>query len=307
MLAERPYMRGEYRGEKTSALTWLLSALAAGFLVQLFFSLISPVAGPGRIEQLAGLTPANFRATWGLSLLTHGFLHSTTFIFHALGNGLLLWYLGRELIPILGPRRLPGLLIATNVLGAFTWLALHWQRPGDLHLGATAAVSGLFVVFACFNPAHRIDFLLFFLWPVSFKMKHAAFAWLGFTLLGFVLHELPATELPFQLTIAHSAHLGGMLVGYAYFRWVHNAPWFNPEDRAEASLPRWLPVRPAPPATATPPVAPGFDLAPPSFTPAELRAEVDRILDKIGLQGLASLTPAERQLLDDARSKLPRR
>ncbi|MDP3070429.1 MAG: rhomboid family intramembrane serine protease [Opitutaceae bacterium] len=304
MLAERPYMRGEYRGEKTSALTWLLSALAAGFFVQLMVGLAW--SGTGRLENLAGLSVGSFRASWGLPLLTHGMLHSTGFIFHALGNGLLLWYLGRELMPILGPRRLTGLLVVTNVLGALIWLGLHWQRPGDMHIGITAAISGLFVVFACFNPAHRIDFLLFFLWPVSFKLKHAAFAWLGFTMLGFVLHELPATELPFQLTLAHSAHLGGMLAGYAYYRWIHNAPWFNPQDRPAAALPSWLPSRPAaaPPAQ---PAAPGFDLAPPALNAAELRVEVDRILDKISLQGIASLTPAERQLLDEARAKLPRR
>lgn len=298
-------MRGEYRGEKTSALVWLLSALAAGFLVQLAFSL-APFGGAAtRIEQLAGLSAGSFRASWGTSLLTHGMLHSTAFILHALGNGLLLWFLGRELIPILGPRRLTGLFLATNVLGGLLWLAVHWQRPGDAHVGVTAAVSALFVVFACFNPAHRIDFLLFFLWPVSLKMKHAALAWVGFAVLGFVLHELPATELPFQLTISHSAHLGGMLAGYAYFRWMHNAPWFNPEDRPAAALPRWLPVRPAP--AVAEPSTPGFDLAPPAISAADLRAEVDRILDKITLQGLASLTAAERQLLDEARAKLPRR
>ena len=39
----------------------------------------------------------------------------------------------------------------------------------------------------------------------------------------------------------------------------------------------------------------------------DIRAEVDRILDKINSHGLASLTPVERRLLDDAKDNIPRR
>ncbi len=38
-----------------------------------------------------------------------------------------------------------------------------------------------------------------------------------------------------------------------------------------------------------------------------LRAEVDRILDKINLHGFGSLTPAEKRVLDDARQHLNHR
>ena len=303
MLAERPYMRGEYHREKTSALIWLLSAIGAGFLVQLMFGAWLEGAGE-RLTGLAGLSTSSLKSSWGGTLLTHGFLHSTRFVFHALANGLLLFFLGRELIPLIGSRRFTGLFLATNIFGALGWLAIHWHRPADAHVGVTAAVSGLFIVLACFNPNQRIDFLLFFLWPVTPKLKHIALVWLGFDLIGFFLHELPATALPLDLTLSHSAHLGGMLAGFVYVRWIHHARWFNPEDRGDAARPRWLPGSTSAPAKL---VAPGFDLAPPATSPEDIRAEVDRILDKINSHGLGSLTPVERRLLDDAKDNIPRR
>lgn len=297
-------MRGEYHREKTSALTWLLSAIAAGFLLQVVFGFWLGGAGD-RLEQLAALSAPGARQSWGAVLLSHAFFHSTRFIFHAVGNGLLLYFLGRELIPLLGARRFVGLFFAANTLGALAWLAVHGDRPGDAHLGATAAICGLFVAFAGFDPGRRLDFLLFFVWPVSLKPRHVVLALLGFSLIGFFLHELPATALPFDLAIAHSAHLGGMLAGFVYFRFVHRAHWFNLQDRGEVARPRWLPSPAA--AAEAEPAAPGFDLAPPATSPEDIRAEVDRILDKINSHGLASLSPAERRLLDEARDNLPRR
>ncbi len=302
MLAERPYMRGEYHREKTSALTWLLSAIIAGFVLQISFSYWSGSAGE-RLEEIAALSVKGLGQSWGGVLLSHTFFHSTRFILHAVGNSLLLWFLGRELMPLLGARRFVGFFFGANLLGAFAWLAVHWQSPGDLHMGATAAICGLLVLFAGFNPDRRMSFLLFFLWPVSFKPKHVVLALAAFDLLGLFLHELPRTALPFDLTISHSAHLGGMLAGLIYFKFLHNARWFNPQDRGDVALPRWLPGSAAEPDLA----APGFDFAPPATSPEDLRAEIDLILDKINSHGLAALTPAERRLLDEARHNFPRR
>lgn len=296
-------MRGEYRRETTSALTWLLSALTAGFVVQLAVGFWAGLAGD-RLEAIAGLSTASVKASWGATLLSHGMLHSTRFILHGLANGLLIYFLGRELVPLLGARRFVGLFLTANLVGALGWLALHWQRPGDVHLGVTAGVCGLLVVFAAFNPQQRVDFLLFFLWPVTLKTKHIVMTWLALDLAGLFLHELPATPLPFGLSLAHSAHLGGMFAGLVYFRFIHHARWFNPLDREESAGLAWLTRRAAP--SAEPPPA-SLEQSPPALAPADLRVEVDRILDKITSQGLASLTPFERRLLDEARHNLPRR
>jgi hypothetical protein len=42
-------------------------------------------------------------------------------------------------------------------------------------------------------------------------------------------------------------------------------------------------------------------------SPGDLRAEVDRILDKINSQGFGSLSADEKRMLDDAKDLLSRR
>lgn len=108
--------------------------------------------------------------------------------------------------------------------------------------------------------------------------------------------------MPFDITMASSAHLGGMLTGLLYYRFVHNASWFNPEDRPDVELPRWIKraKKSAPLAT--------FDvnLPPPPSSREDIRAEVDRILDKINSQGFAALTAEEKRVLDEAKDVLSR-
>ena len=70
--------------------------------------------------------------------------------------------------------------------------------------------------------------------------------------------------------------------------------------RSDVELPRWL-KRTAKPAAAAP--APKADLG----TRENLRAEVDRILDKINSHGFGALTPAEKRVLDEAKEMLSRR
>jgi membrane associated rhomboid family serine protease len=296
-------MREEYQQERTSALIWLISAMIAGFVLQLVMS--SPFVRSGaRFEELFALSPGALKIGWGWTLLTHALLHSTEFIFHLLFNVLTLYFLGRELLPMLGSKRFLGLFAAATIVSGLTWSALHWRTGNETLIGATAAVEAMFIVFACFFPNQQISFLLFFLFPVTLKPKHVAYTLAGVALVGFFCYELPGNPLPFDLTIASSAHLGGMLTGYFYYRFVHDGRWFTSQDSAEVELPRWMKrvKKAAPVAPKTLPLNP----APPT-SPEEIRAEVDRILDKINSDGLTALTPAEKRILDNAKAVLSRR
>ncbi len=297
-------MREEYQRERTSALTWLISAIIAGFILQLIVG--SPlVRNAVRFEELFALSPAALRHGWGWTLLTHSFLHSTDFIVHLLFNVLALYFLGRELVPMLGTRRFLSIYAAATVVSGLAWSVVHWRHGSDTLIGATAAIEALFIVFACFFPNQQISFLLFFLFPVTLKPKHVAYALTIVGLVGFFCYELPGNPLPLEIAFASSAHLGGILTGYFYYRFVHDGRWFTSQDSAEIELPRWLKrrSRPAP--------APAKALPPPSTASAnsreDIRAEVDRILDKINSQGFAALTPEEKRALDDAKQVLSRR
>lgn len=304
MFSDRPYMRGDYQREKTSALTWLISAMIAGFLLQLVLGSHWFSGSADRLENVLSLTVAGFDKGWFWTLFTHAFLHSPTFIFHIVGNTLALYLLGRELLPILGMRRFLGLFAVATVVGGLAWMAVHWRAGSGQLIGATAAIDALFIVYACFFPNQQMPFLLFFVVPVTIKPKHIAYSLVAFDLVGFLAYEIAGARLPFDATIASSAHLGGMLTGLVYYRYIHQARWFNPEDRAEVEPPRWMKrVKKAPVADATP-----FEvnLTPPPPPPVDIRAEVDRILDKINSQGFASLTSDEKRVLDEAKQLLSR-
>jgi membrane associated rhomboid family serine protease len=303
MLSDRPYMRGDYQREKTSGLTWLLSAMIAGFVLQVILG-SSWLSGAGdRLENLFALTIPGFENAWLWTLFTHSFLHSTSFIFHIVINCLALYFLGRELSPILGTRRFLGLYFVATLVGGLAWIAAHWQFGSGQLIGATAAIDALFIVFACFFPNKQLNFLLFFVFPVTIRPKHIAAFLAVLDVFVLLVYELPGAMLPFDMQMASSAHLGGMLTGLLYYRFVHNAQWFNPEDRGDVELPRW--IKRAKKTSAAPPV---FDItaAPPPNSPQEIRAEVDRILDKINSDGFGALTAEEKRVLDEAKDLLSR-
>jgi membrane associated rhomboid family serine protease len=293
MLSDRPYLRHDYPRERTSVLTWLLCAMAGGFLMQL--ALGSAWFGSQlALENQFGLSIHGLRQGWIWTLVTHAFLHDTGFLFHAVGVGLLLYFVGGELLPLLGPRRFLGLYFGAIVAGGLAWAATHW-RLGGTHLGAMAAVDAMLVVFACFYPNRQMDFLLFFVLPVRVRPKHLVLLLLGLDLVGLIAYEMLGAARPFeQLHLDHSAHLGGMLAGWIYYQFVHEASW---RTAVRAKTDKWT-DRPAPSD------APGGSGAPP---PRDLRAEVNRILDKINSQGFASLTPQEKRVLDEAKDALSRR
>jgi hypothetical protein len=104
------------------------------------------------------------------------------------------------------------------------------------------------------------------------KMKHAVLVLAGINLLGALSSQ--GSE------IAYVAHLGGGLVGYLYLRqeWLRfrlagmRFPAAKPKTQKSARVNQ-------PEASA------------------DLDTEVDKILDKISQQGLASLTSQEKEVL----------
>ena len=300
MPPERPHSRHIYPRERTSALTWLVSAIVAAFALQLVLG-SRWMHGEQPVYQGLALSVPGLAAGQIWTLLTHAFLHRPGFIFHPIGNVLLLYFLGRELGPMLGNRRFFGLLAAATVAGGLVWAAVHWRVGGDeMLIGATTPVYALGILFACFFPQREINFLLFFIVPVTLKPRQMAIALIGFDAFGLLLYEMPGASLPLGISIAHSAHLGGALVGYLYYQYVHGEQWSAGRRRSLAELPRPSRLARKPVLVATVPVE-----AP--LPAIDIRVEVDRILDKINSDGLASLTAEEKRVLDEAKDAIPRR
>jgi membrane associated rhomboid family serine protease len=297
MLQDRPYMQDTYDRPRTSVLTWLLSLVVAVFVIQMVVERLPGIHSS--LEMDLGLSALGLKAGHLWTLVTYGFLHDTHNLLQLLGYVLVIFFVGREVLPILGARRFVGFYLAALAVGGMAFTATHWLHP-ELLIGASAAVSALIILYACFFPNREITLLLFFVLPVNVKPKHVAYVLLALDLCGFFFYEMLGAPSP--LGAAHSAHLGGMLAGWVYFRYLHESKWSFARSAAEIELPRWMKQRAE---TRTVTALPSFSVN--IGDKGHLRAEVDRILDKINSDGFGSLSAGEKKILDDARDLISRR
>lgn len=290
MLSDRSYMRSEYsRGGTTPAYVWLICAIVAMFVLELV--VLSPkLGGAAILVHELSLTVEGVREWHLWTLLTHSFLHSTSSPWHILFTVSGLIFAGRELEPLLGAKRFLWLYAGMVLLGGLVWTAVNWTH-GTGHIGAGSAVFGLLVVLACVHPQMEMSFFLF---PVQFNIRHIVYVLIAANALGLLLYEIPGTLLPLGMT--PSAHLGGMLAGWIYFRYLHASHGL---DRAGGlQLPAWL--------RRWPKWRTSSAGSSPRIPSPNLRAEVDRILDKINSQGFGALTDQEKRVLDEAKDLLSR-
>jgi membrane associated rhomboid family serine protease len=161
-------------------------------------------------------------------------------------------------------------------------------------VGASAAVFGVALAFALAWPQARI-FVFPLPWPVPVQALVAILAVMD--LAPFVLD--PAGGL------AHLAHLGGFVLGFAYLKGeglMERRAAVAVERRRET--PVLVAHQPAAESGEAPSEAPP---ARPVAAPHDPTQEMDRVLEKISRQGLGSLTAAERRFLDEMSRQMRRR
>src|ERR1035438_186830 len=121
MLQDRPYMRDGYERRQTSVVTWLLSSIAAVFVLQNVFSRWLHID----LEWGFGLSLPGLREGHVWTLLTYGFLHSTGNLLQVIAYLLVIYFFGREVLPVLGTRRFIAFYAAALAVGGAFWLAVH--------------------------------------------------------------------------------------------------------------------------------------------------------------------------------------
>ncbi len=289
-------MRDDYRRERTSFLTWLLSAIIAGFVIQMVFSVW--IETPG-FESIMALSAGAIRHGHVWTLLTYPLLHTN--VLHVLVVVLSIFFIGRELVTHVGEQRMAWLALLATVVGGLAWVAVHFNRGGEV-VGATPILWCYFTVFACLFANREISFLVFFVLPITTRPKYILWVMLGLDAVGFLFSELPGKNFVGSDT-PHSAHLAALLVGWLYYRFVHESAWRTLRPRADVELPRWM-KRPKKISAATPSYQVNVGGG---SSREDLRAQVDRILDKINSHGFGALTPEEKRVLDEARDLLSRR
>jgi membrane associated rhomboid family serine protease len=282
--------RFAWLGTPANAVRALLIANAAVFALQTLLWLASQL-GRGDagwyylFERVFALSGGGLRSGRVWQLGTYMFLHSTH-ILHILFNLLALWMFGRDVEDWIGARRFLQLYLAGGLVGALCWLAFNWHGYAPL-LGASAAVYAVCIAFATLMPERQITLLLFFILPVTMKAKW--WAWIAVALVAY------ASVMETNSGIAHLAHLGGVVVGYVFIKWLG---WGEPSRFVETlqtvarPLTRRLEDRQR-----------RKEMPPEEF----ISSQVDPILDKISREGIHSLTREERRILDQAQAKMKQR
>jgi membrane associated rhomboid family serine protease len=264
---------------------WVTRLIIANAVVLLLLETV--FTSEGAFRALA-FDPANaLSRPW--TFVTYMFVHAG--LLHLLANSLGLWMLGSAVEQRLGGEKFLLYYIYCGVGAAFFALLLSRFAPVAPFVGASGSVLGLAVALAILWPDAEMIVI-----PIPIPMKARTFAIL---LVGFnAIMALPF--LRGGSNVAYEAHLGGALFGYLFFRLQSFGPESSAPRRqvqrpvmvqpgaAEAERPRRVP---AAAATAAAPSRSG-DADP-------VAREMDRVLDKISAEGLASLTPDERRFLDD--------
>jgi membrane associated rhomboid family serine protease len=190
-------------GPLTPAIKILIATNVAAFLV----ALIVPAA-----TLSLGLRPADVverLSFW--QPLTYMFLHGG--IFHILFNMLALWMFGVELERMWGTRYFTRFYFVTGVGAALTTLVLSFtpvpfaeQLYYSLTIGASGAVYGILLAYALYFP-HR-PIYMYFVFPIPAKY---------FVMIIGAISLLSSMGGPGG-GIAHTTHLGGLLIAYLYLK-----------------------------------------------------------------------------------------
>ena len=255
------------------------------------------------------------------TLITYAF--SQFKLWHILFNMLFLFWFGRDLEEIYGPRDFVLFYLICGVISGLAHIAID---PKISALGASGSVMGVVIACACFYPDREIQLLLGFFLPLKLKLKILAIV--------FVAIDLFALSMTGGDGVARAAHLGGALAGYLYYKLdlrffgfatpsgrtrvgiiqkvlmlffptgdmarlrfgARRQRLFGRKPKLKEVIRQLEPVdsRPSPP----PPRRSSLD--------AETSKRVDELLQKISENGMGALTAEERDFLEASSKKYQR-
>ncbi len=184
------------QGPVPPAVRGLIIANVAVYLAQVAF-------GRGLIEAFA-LVPADVGNLEIWRLVTYQFLHGG--VWHLALNMLMLWMFGSELEQRWGERFFLKYYFVCGIGGGLLFTLVRWGTFGP-SVGASGAIYGILMAYGMWFPNREL--YVFLMFPM--KAKHLV--------LFFMALEFIQTIEASGSGIAHAAHLGGMLFGYAYLRW----------------------------------------------------------------------------------------
>ena len=163
------------------------------------------------IMQTFGLIPIRVMHGMVWQLITYSFLHFG--LLHLLFNALALWMFGAQLETDWGSKRFNEFYFFCTVAAALTTVVVSYTHilgvsPATTTIGASGGIYGLLVAFGVLYGENEI-----MMFPLPFTIKAKYFIWgiVFLTLVG-AIQETGG--------VANFAHLGGLLFGYLYLKFL---------------------------------------------------------------------------------------
>ena len=293
---DRDYYREEQPGFSMStprtAIGWIILINVIIFLAD---GLLTPyrremATGLGGINNFLALHVGDLSRPWlWWRFLTYGFAHASFghppgIPWHIVGNMAGLFFLGRSVEQFYGRKEFLRFYLTTIVVAGLAWALasrLVSTPPDHLAVGASGAVVGVVILFALNFPRQTV--LLFFVIPVP--------AWVVGVLI--VISDL-FNAMDSESQIAWQAHLAGAAFAFLYFRNRWNLTRISPNWFSTSWFKRRPKLRVHNPQRE-------------SRSADDLADRVDKILEKIHLQGEDSLTSKERRMLKNASRQYQKR
>jgi membrane associated rhomboid family serine protease len=304
---DRDYVRREGSGflgsfiDRGAICKWLIGITVGAFVFQV---LTTPAPGHG---DTSWFTEA-FRLTtdkvmhgevW--RLLSYAFLHDPGSPWPILWNMLFLWWFGRDLEDLYGPREFLAFYLGAVLLGgvAFVLTSLATGALGLPYSTAAGPVAAVLVLCALHYPTRII--YLFFILPVPIWLIAVVQVALGAW--QFLDGLSPRAGMGGYMAAVAAVSLAAALFAFLYFkgRWRISSWWPDVGSwKRRMRQPRLRVYREEEHPT---PVS----VAASSAEDEQLEAKMDAILEKISRAGKESLTESERQLLLRASEVFKRR
>ena len=273
---DRDYERSAYRdqpglhiGGPQSVTVKLIIFTAVVYVAQLVFRSEDPQA-MSQFDALFSLHDSWFLQPWRVfELLTYGFLHDPWSMWHLIMNMFVLWMFGQRVEERYGSKEFLVFYLTAIVFSGFIWSVSEMLAPRSASvLGASGGTSAVLLLFIFCFP--RVTLLLMFVLPMP--------AWvLGVVIVaGDILGAVSRAG-----SVAFTAHLGGFLFAFLYYRSGIRLTNYLPTEFKLPSFKRKPPLR-----VHRPPVEEDKN-----------ERRLNELLDKVHRGGQDSLTDSERREL----------
>jgi membrane associated rhomboid family serine protease len=290
---DREYVRREGTGflgawaDQGAVCKWLIGLTVAVFVANVVTT--EPVSVGPVTSYLCLTKPLVLEHSNVWRLLTYAFVHLPMHIWLILANMLLLWWFGREVEEIYGPREFLTFYLAATLVGGVTFVlaCLASLAPLSVYLGSTAPVVAVLTLAALHAPRRTIH--LFFILPVPlWLLVPITIAWDVYIFRSPAAFTAPASAAAFAFAYGRLHwRLSNWLPSLASWRRVTRRPRLRVYREDE------------PTPVSVPAGAQGDE--------EQLEAKIDAILEKISRVGKENLTESEQQLLIRASELFRRR